>query len=64
MEQARTLVVRCEATYTPLYRCDREGRGVFIWCRGHHREEFKTWEELGLTREVLESLLEEIKSHE
>ena len=51
------LRVYCEMTRVQLYRIDDNGRGVWLWCRGHRREEFKTWEEMGLTREVLESLL-------
>lgn len=55
------LRVYCSVTRIQLYRKDEDERGVYVWCRGHRREEFKTWEELGLTREVLESLLVTMK---
>lgn len=62
MQTADRAVIRCERTHAPLYRKDPEGRGVWIWCRGDHREELKTWEELGLTRKMLERLLETMKA--
>ena len=50
-------LVRCEQTRVTLYRIDPQGQGLWIWCRGHKQEEFKTWEQLGLTREAAEKLL-------
>lgn len=59
MEQTvsrNTTVVRCEVTRATLFRSDPDGRGVWIWCRGHHAEELKTWKELGLTRKIVDKL--------
>ena len=50
-------IVRCETTNATLYRRDPEGRGVYVWCRGHHKEELRTWAELGLTREIAERIM-------
>jgi hypothetical protein len=64
MGQALERLVYCtgpNVAKTPKYRRDPDGRGVWHWCRGHHREELDTWEEMGLTREVLEQLLQETR---
>lgn len=51
----RTLI-RCETTHVPLFRKDPQKRGIWIWCKGHHKEELKTWEELGIPKEAPTSL--------
>jgi hypothetical protein len=53
----RDLRIRCAVTRVLKYRKDEDERGIWVWCTGHRREELATWEEMGLTREVLESLL-------
>jgi hypothetical protein len=55
MEQAPQYVL-CEKTHVKLYRRDQDGRGVWVWCKGHKREELMTWEELGMTKEIAEAL--------
>jgi hypothetical protein len=39
------------------FRRDPQRQGILKWCKGHHREELITWEQLGLTRDILEALL-------
>lgn len=54
-------LVYCEVTRISQYRIDPQERGIFVFCRGHKREELRTWEELGLTRAVCERLLATMK---
>ena len=59
MEQALThvSVTRCQGTRATLFRVDPEGRGIFLWCKGHHKEELRTWAELGLTTKICLQLI-------
>lgn len=64
MEQLQERLIYCSGprvANTPLFRRDPQGRGVWLWCRGHHREELKTWEALGMTRAIAASLLVTMK---
>ncbi len=66
MEQVLAFI-RCEETGAKLCRPDPLGRGIFAYCKEHRREELRTWQELGLTKEIAELFLLKIKepvSHE
>lgn len=59
-EQTQRQLIYCTGLRSapqPLYRYDPEGRGIWLWCRGHHQEELQTWKKLGLTKEALVALL-------